>query len=113
MQVPWAASYWGGRPTADWMFTIGYAASSNWNETFWNNARFEELLVAGRAELDPAKRNDIYVEMQTILYNDGGTVIPCFVNNLDAASVALGRPDHIAGNWELDGSRSASRWWFA
>ncbi len=113
MKVPWSACYWSGRPTADWMFTLAYANASNWTDTFWNHARFEELLVAGRAELDEAKRNDIYVEMQTIVSNEGGVVVPCFVNNVDAASTALGKPDKIAGNWDLDGARSASRWWFA
>ena len=112
MQVPWSASYWSGRPTADWMFTVGYAAGGNWTESKWNNPRFEELMVAGRAELDPAKRNDIYVEMQTIVSNEGGSVIPCFANNVDAASTAMGYGAQ-AGNFELDGSRSAKRWWFA
>ena len=68
--------------------------------------------MAGRAELDEAKRNDIYVEMQTIVRDEGGVVVPCFANNVDAASDALGRPDKLAANWELDGSRSMERWWF-
>ena len=113
MNVPWSACYWGGRPTADWMFTIAYKAGGNWTDTFWNHPRFEELLVMGRAELDDAKRRDIYVEMQTIVSNEGGVVIPCFANNVDAASTALGKPVRLAGNWELDGGRSAARWWFA
>ncbi|MCH8106208.1 MAG: ABC transporter substrate-binding protein [Proteobacteria bacterium] len=112
MKVPWSASYWSGRPTADWMFTIGWAAGGNWTETFWNNARFEELLVAGRAELDEAKRGAIYQEMQAICRDEGGAVIPCFANNVDAASDKLGRPAKMGGNFELDGSRSISRWWF-
>ncbi len=113
MNVPWSACYWSGRPTADWMFTIGYKAGGNWTDSFWDHARFEELLVLGRAELDEAKRKDIYVEMQTIVSNEGGVIVPCFANNVDAASTALGRPDKLAANWELDGSRSAARWWFA
>ncbi|MCZ6798003.1 MAG: ABC transporter substrate-binding protein [Gammaproteobacteria bacterium] len=112
MKVPWSASYWSGRPTADWMFTIGWAAGGNWTETFWNNARFEELLVAGRAELDEAKRSAIYQEMQAICRDEGGAVIPCFANNVDAASDKMGRPAKMGGNFELDGSRSISRWWF-
>jgi len=112
MQVPWSASYWSGRPTADWMFTIGWAAGGNWTETFWNNARFEELLVAGRAELDDAKRSAIYQEMQSIARDEGGAVIPCFANNVDAASDKLGHPEKMGGNFELDGSRSIARWWF-
>lgn len=112
MKVPWSASYWSGRPTADWMFTIGWAAGGNWTETFWNNARFEKLLVAGRAELDEAKRAAIYKEMQSICRDEGGSVIPCFAQNVDAASDKLGRPDKLGGNFELDGCRSAARWWF-
>jgi len=112
MKVPWSASYWSGRPTADWMFTIGWAAGGNWTETFWDNARFEELLVAGRAELDEGKRASIYWEMQSICRDEGGSVIPCFANNVDAASDKLGRPETMGGNFELDGSRSIARWWF-
>jgi peptide/nickel transport system substrate-binding protein len=112
LKVPWSASYWSGRPTADWMFTIGWAAGGNWTETFWNNARFEELLVAGRAELDEAKRGAIYQEMQAICRDEGGAVIPCFANNVDAASDKLGRPAKLAGNYEIDGCRSIARWWF-
>lgn len=112
MKVPWSASYWSGRPTADWMFTIGWAAGGNWTETFWNNTRFEELLKAGRAELDEGKRSAIYQEMQAICRDEGGSVIPCFANNVDAASDKLGHPEKLAGNYELDGSRSIARWWF-
>jgi peptide/nickel transport system substrate-binding protein len=31
---PWCISYWGGRPTCDWMFTYGYAADAASNDTF-------------------------------------------------------------------------------
>ena len=55
MKVPWSSSYWSGRPTADWMFTIAYKAGGNWTETFRDNALFAELLVAGRVELHDAK----------------------------------------------------------
>ena len=66
----------------------------------------------GRAELNERKRNNIYVEMQTIVSNEGGVVVPCFANNVDAYSDKLAHGP-AAANWELDGSRSASRWWFA
>ena len=112
MKVPWSACYWGGRPTADWMFTIGYKAGGNWTDSYWNHPRFEELLLMGRAELDERKRNGIYVEMQSIVSNEGGVVVPCFANNVDAYSNKLAHGP-AAANWELDGSRSASRWWFA
>jgi len=50
--------------------------------------------------------------MQSICRDEGGAVIPCFANNVDAASDKLGMPSKLAGNYELDGGRSAARWWF-
>ena len=72
----------------------------------------EERRVAGRSEVDEDKRGAIYHEMQAICSDEGGAVIPCFANNVDAASDKLGRPAKMGGNFELDGSRSISRWWF-
>ena len=40
LKHPWCASYWSGRPTEDWMFTQGYSETSNWNESYWKNTRF-------------------------------------------------------------------------
>ncbi len=54
MKKPFSAVYWGGRPVEDQMFTTAYATGAAWNDTFWSNDRFDELLVAARAELDDA-----------------------------------------------------------
>ena len=48
---PWCGSYWGGRPTEDWLFSQIYSAGAEWNETHWNNERFNKLLVEARGEL--------------------------------------------------------------
>ncbi len=64
MKKEWCAVFWGGRPTEDMMFSTAYAADAAWNDTFWKNKRFNELLVAARAELDEKKRRQMYVEMQ-------------------------------------------------
>ena len=60
LKHPWSASFWSGRPTEDWMFTQAYGAESNWNETYWKHERFNMLLREARAELDEAKRRDMY-----------------------------------------------------
>jgi peptide/nickel transport system substrate-binding protein len=113
MKKPFCAVYWGGRPTADWMFTTAYARGAAWNDTFWDNERFNELLIAGRGELDEAKRTGIYAEMQQICSDDGGTIIPMFANFVDARSEKVATPEAIASNMELDGQRAMERWWFA
>ncbi len=113
MKEPWSMSYWGGRSTEDWMFTIGYAAGGSWNETFWSNDRFMELLTAARAELDIEKRRAMYREMQQLVRDDGGAVIPMYANFVDGRSEKVAHPEQVASNWELDGWKLCERWWFA
>ncbi|HZT78872.1 MAG TPA: ABC transporter substrate-binding protein, partial [Gemmataceae bacterium] len=72
LKKPWVASYWNGRPTIDWMFTMAYAADAAWNDTHWKNPKFNELLVAARSETDAKKRAAMYAECQQLLHDDGG-----------------------------------------
>ena len=111
LKHPWCASYWSGRPTEDWMFTQGYSATSNWNETYWKNDRFNELLVSARAEVNDAKRREMYWEMQEICSNDCGSVIHAFANHISANNSNVGVPETVAGNWEFDGYKLIERWW--
>ena len=66
-----------------------YAAGANWNESFWTHARFNQLLKAARAELDLAKRREMYVEMQRLVHDEGAVVIPMFAADLTAATTKL------------------------
>ncbi|MEZ5931840.1 MAG: ABC transporter substrate-binding protein [Alphaproteobacteria bacterium] len=109
---PWCASYWGGRPTEDWIFSQIYAKGADWNEAHWDNERFNQLLLEARSELDEAKRRELYVEMQRIVSDDCGSVIPVFMAYTHAVSATIGLPEQLANNWELDGHKSAERWWF-
>lgn len=113
MKASFCASYWGGSPNEDQAFTLAYSKGAAWNESFWENARFEELLAAARSELDDAKRRQMYHEMQDILSFEGSTLIPIYNNHVMALSHALATPDKIAANWSLDGLRCVERWWFA
>ena len=112
LKKPFVASYWAGRPTCDWMFTTAYAADAAWNDTFWKNKRFNELLIQGRAETDDTKRAAIYTEMQQLVHDDGGLVNVVFNSFVDAHSNTLAHGD-TASNWPLDGMKIAERWWFA
>jgi peptide/nickel transport system substrate-binding protein len=112
MKKPWCMSFWRGRPTCDWMFTTAYAAGVAWNETFWNNARFNELLVQARAEADDAKRAAMYAEMQQILHDDGGVIVLMFNNYVSANSKEVAHGD-LNSNFDCDGGYIFERWWFA
>jgi peptide/nickel transport system substrate-binding protein len=108
----WVQCYWSGRPTADWMFSIAYAADANWNDTLWKHDKFNMLLKEARAELDQKKRREMYVECQRIVSDEGATPVPAFALQLSAASKKLAF-ENPAANWEFDGLRLPERWWFA
>jgi peptide/nickel transport system substrate-binding protein len=93
------------------MFSIAYECGAPWNETAWCNERFDELLVAARAELDQEKRQAMYWEMQEIVHDDGGALLPMFASYVTAMSNKIGHDD-MAANWEMDGERWSERWWF-
>jgi len=111
-KVPWCGCYWTSRATEDWMFSMAYAAGATQNDTKWEHPEFNQLLVAARAELDEAKRRKMYIEMQRLVRDEGGVVIPMFADRVEAISSKICY-EKLAGNWELDGERCSERWWFA
>jgi peptide/nickel transport system substrate-binding protein len=78
------SSYWGGRAAATQMLAVAYAAGAPWNETHWNNEKFEKLLADARGETDENKRRPYIWEMQAVLNEQGGAIIPVFRDWLDA-----------------------------
>lgn len=109
----WCMSRWGGRPTADWIFTIGYSEGAPWNDTHWSNERFNNLLVTARAEFDDGKRQEMYSEMQRILHEDGGMPNLMFGNWVYARSEKVAHGPSLSPVWDMDGQKAAERWWFA
>ena len=112
MHVPWAASIWFGRPTEDMMFSTAYAEGAAWNASRFSHERFNQILVEARAELDDAKRKGMYHEMQRILRDEGGEMVPMFASVITAHSNKVTHGP-VAGNAPMDGLRLPERWWFA
>ena len=113
----WCACYWGGRPTEDWMFASAYVEDTEWNDTAWVGTdganRFNAVVKEARSELDEAKRREMYFEAQSLINDDGGSIVPMFANYIAAVSKKVMHDEAVAGNWELDGVKLAERWWFA
>ena len=112
MQKPWCMVYWNGRPTVDWMLSAAYISTSSWNDTFFKNERFDSILIAARTERDQDKRRQMYFDLQEILHNEGGAVIPVFGSSLMAKSDRLGH-GAVGGIRRMDDARLGRRWWFA
>lgn len=113
MKKPWVAAYWGARPTEDLILSTAYMSGAPWNDSYLENENLNGLIVQARAELDKARRAAMYREIQVLLRDHGGTVIPVFANNVFAMSDKIGHPEQMSGAWELDGARCLERWWFA
>ena len=81
------------------------------NESFWKHERFNKLLREARAEIDETKRREMYVELQRIVSDEGGTVIPTIVSYLMAATTKL-KFENVSPHFEFDGFLLPERWWF-
>lgn len=66
-----------------------FLPTSPFNETHWNDSNYASLYKEANATLDASKRKDIEHEMQRIDFNQGGYIIPCFLDALDAYSDKL------------------------
>ncbi|MDE2016304.1 MAG: ABC transporter substrate-binding protein [Hyphomicrobiales bacterium] len=107
-----AASRWEGGWPATHALAALYQSGAPWNETRWSNPKFDGLLAAARAELDPAKRRQPIHDMQAMLRDDGGSIVPLTRDWADAHGPKLMglRPHHVRG---LDGGRIVSTCWLA
>jgi peptide/nickel transport system substrate-binding protein len=94
--APFCASYWGGRPVQDQMYSTAYQSTADWNDTRFNNAEFDSLLLAARGELDLAKRKGMYGQMARILHDEGGLICPMFNDWIEGIN------DKVQG-WVADG----------
>lgn len=80
---------WNARPTVDILLSLGWLSGAAWNEAQFKDASFDKLIVQGRSELDPAKRKQIYGEIQKILYDQGGNGVFAFQDFLDGLSAKV------------------------
>ena len=104
------SSYWGGRAAATQMLSVAFARGAPWNETHWSNDKFEKLLADARSETDEAKRKPYIWEMQKMLHEDGGAIIPMFRDWLDAHNVNVGgHTPH--GGFDMDNGLIAEKAW--
>ena len=112
LKQPFCAVYWGNRPTIDNQLTSTFKANTPWNDTRFNNAEFERLLVGARVELDQTKRAAMYARCQELISQNSGMVCFAVQDYLDACSTKL-QGLTISGRYDLGDQRIAEKGWFA
>ncbi len=110
LKEPIAVSSWNMRPTANIMMSLAFKSDAPWNETHWSNEKFDQLLIEVRGVTDPAKRKQMYCDLQTMIHEENGMSVPMHRNYVDAvASYVKGRT-HVPLN-NFGGAESAVTLW--
>ena len=112
LKQPFCAVYWANRPTVDNQLTTTFKAGSTWNDTRFNNAEFEKLLVSARVELDEKKRAAMYARCQELISQNAGMVCFAIQDYLDGCSTKL-RGLTPSGRFDMADCRIAEKGWFA
>jgi len=79
MVQPFVMTNWNER-AADQALNEIYRGGGSWNESYWNVPEFDALLDAAASEPDFDARQQHYLDAQKMLHDEGGTIIPFFVN---------------------------------
>lgn len=69
---------------------LGSVPGSPYNTSHFNNRRFNSLFAQAKATTNEAKQTEIVHEMQKIMHNEGGWIIPFFISVLDGYSPRVG-----------------------
>jgi peptide/nickel transport system substrate-binding protein len=86
MKTPMNVVTWNQRPTATMMLDIAFAPNAPWNDTVWKDERMGKLLKMAKAEFQAGKRHELLCEMQKLVHENSGVIIPCHTNYLDAVA---------------------------
>lgn len=112
MVQPFSATYWQGRAVQDQIYSTGYITGSDYNETHFNDPRFNEIINIARGEMDEEKRKELYSEAFYLVRDHGGAIIPVFNDHIDGISTKIGGwIDDV--NFELMNGCAAHKCWFA
>jgi peptide/nickel transport system substrate-binding protein len=112
LKVPFSAVYWGTRPTADLQLSTAFLAGGAWNDTRYNNPKFDKLVIDARVELNDAKRRAMYAEAQGLLAEEAGMICFAIGDYLDGCSTKLrGLEPHA--RYDMNDQRLAEKGWFA
>lgn len=95
MQVPFFTSWWPTASEPDAILPLAYTSTGAYNESGWSAPQTDELIAAGRAELDAEKRKEIYAQVQQVISTEGAVLIPYFAPYVQAATTRM--QGHVPG----------------
>ncbi|WP_275786912.1 ABC transporter substrate-binding protein [Pararhizobium gei] len=110
LKSPICVGSWNMRPTANIMMTLAYESGAAWNETHWKDEKFDQLLVQARGITDPSARKQAYCDLQTMIHEGAGLILPGFRNYTDGAAAYVKGRTYVPLN-TFGGGESAPTLW--
>ena len=80
---------WGSRATPVTYFKLAYMGDSQWNESHWSDAQFDQVARQVDKEMDRAKRAALYRQAQQILIDRGPVIVTYFEKAVAGLSARL------------------------
>lgn len=77
---------WNPRPTYNMTLAYIWKSDAYWNDTNFKSEKLDALINDARTTLDLPKRKAIYADIEQLIAEEGGNLIPAFVNYIDAHS---------------------------
>ena len=88
MVQPFVMTNWNER-TADQALNEAYRSGGSWNESYWAVPEYDALLDSAASEPDFDARRQYYLDAQKMLHEEGGTIVPFFVNMIRVQKVCV------------------------
>jgi peptide/nickel transport system substrate-binding protein len=73
---PFAFTAWTHRPLGVMVLGLAYRTGVPWNESFWSNAKFDELLTKAEGILDVDKRREVIKDIEILMQEEGPIIQP-------------------------------------
>ena len=106
MKKPFTTVWWGGRPPYEGISVV-YVTGAAWGESFYSNARVDELLEIAFGQGDLEDQKETFGELQCIIVDEVPRIIPVF------RPVSLGLRNDVQGMDPMwDGTMTVHRVYF-
>jgi peptide/nickel transport system substrate-binding protein len=83
MKEPFCMTGWSARP-CDAMLSVAFLSTAEWNETHWYRKDWDAIIEKARQTTDYEQRKALYQQAQQMLIDEGGCIVPYFMNALGA-----------------------------
>jgi peptide/nickel transport system substrate-binding protein len=78
LTVPLGITSWGARAVPNQILQQLYVTGQPYNEAHYSNKKLDALIAAAGSELNPGKRKGLYKQIETLISDEGPSIIPIF-----------------------------------